>query len=257
MIALAIAAVLLVVLFFFMVFPRVGRRAAAFENIRFAHRGLHGNGVTENTAEAFRLATENGYAMEFDVHLSSDKIAVVTHDYDLKRVFGRDEKVASLTADELKEIGVPTLTEVLGIVGGKVPLLIEIKGETPDTSVCEVTAEILDKYDGKWCMESFNPLYVRWFRLHRPKVVRGQLSRHFTKGDTFGQSVMNYVLRFFLSNCLCRPDFVAYNCEDDDVMPRLLRLLGASLFAWTVRSAEDEVKALRHYDSIIFEHYRP
>jgi len=201
---------------------------------------------------------ESGYGMEFDVCLSSDRIPVVIHDDDLLRVFGRGEKVSELTAEELIAIGVPTLEKVLEIAGGRVPLLVEIKGETSDTSVCAIAAELLDQYGGAWCMESFNPLYVRWFRVHRPQIVRGQLASCFSKKNPTGSGALNVILRSFLLNFLCRPDFVAYDCRFCDSFAfRLERLLGASAFAWTVRSAEEERRLQKYYDSFIFEGYLP
>ncbi len=256
--AIVIIVIGLIALYLFMIFPSTSKRANAFKGIYFAHRGLHGDGVIENTLEAFKKAVENNYGMEFDVQLSKDNIAVINHDYSLKRVFNIDKKVSSLSAKELNKIGVPTLEQVLKLVDGKTPLLVEIKGESKDTKVCEVAAKTLDKYQGKWCVESFNPFYVKWFKDNRSNVVRGILSSRFSKKNSAGNFIKNITLRSFLLNFMCRPDFVAYEHQySSDLSLRLQKFLGATLFAWTLRSKKEEEKIRKLYDCMIFEKYRP
>ena len=130
----------------------------------FAHRGMHGGKVVENTIEAFEKAVENGYGIELDVQLSADGQAVVFHDYTLFRLFGETKTVCELTAEELAEYGIPTLEEALKVIDGKVPLIVELKGESGDVSVAPITAEILDEYRGDYCVESFNQLILKWFK---------------------------------------------------------------------------------------------
>ncbi|MBQ4064635.1 MAG: glycerophosphodiester phosphodiesterase, partial [Clostridia bacterium] len=194
------AAILLLLLYLFLVFPGDGKKAEAFRGKRIAHRGLHCDDAVENTLPAFRRAAEKGYGVELDVQLSRDGEAVICHDYDVKRVFGVDRKVKDLTAAELAALGVPTLVEVLEVLDKALPLVVEIKGENGDASVCRKIAEVLDGYSGLYCVESFNPLYLRWFKKNRPAVVRGQLSTRFTKKNRAGSGLLNFALRHLLLN---------------------------------------------------------
>lgn len=141
----------------------------------YAHRGQHDENLPENSLAAFRRAVENGYGIELDLQLSSDGEVMVMHDYNLERMTGCDKMLKELTAAELQKLHlngteerVPTLKEVLDIVKGKVPLLIELKGESTDVSLCPKANEILKDYGGKYIIESFNPLMLSWYRKNRP-----------------------------------------------------------------------------------------
>ena len=253
----AIIFVCLIGIYIFMICPASGKRAKAFDGKYIAHRGLHGGEVVENTLEAFKQAVEKGYGVELDIQLSSDKIAVVTHDYDLKRVFGIDKKVKDLSCEELKSIGVPTLSEVLAVIDGKVPLVAEIKGEDFSTEVCEKAAELLDGYSGIYCVESFNPMHLRWFKKNRKNVVRGQLSTAFGKKRDGKINVLHTFLRHLLLNFLSRPHFIAYEYKYYGVSARMCKLLGAHMVCWTPKSKEDSDLASKHYSTFIFEGYEP
>ena len=254
-ISLAVIGVL-VFLYFFAICPANGKKAVAFDGKYIAHRGLHGSEIKENTREAFEKAVEYGYGIELDIQLSSDNVAVINHDYTLKRVFGVDKKVSELSARELRMIGVPTLKEVLEIIGGKVPLVAEIKGESTDIEVCKKAAELLDDYDGIYCVESFNPMHLRWFKKHRPNVIRGQLSTAFGKRDD-KKGLLHQLLRHLLLNFLSRPHFIAYEYKYKSVSARLCALLGAHMVCWTPQSADDINNAKKHYRTFIFEGFEP
>lgn len=248
---------LFLILYLFLILPSDGRKAKAFEGKYIAHRGLHGDGAVENTLEAFKRSVDKGYGVELDVQLSSDKIPVVAHDSDLKRVFGIDKKVNSLSAAELKEIGVPTLEDVLTVLGGKVPLIAEIKGDDLNTEVCERAAELLDNYKGLYCIESFNPFLVRWFKKNRKNVVRGQLSTAFSKKRDKNIKFIHTLSRHMLLNFLSRPHFVAYEHKYFGFSVRLCKLFGAHMVCWTTKSEEDQKRASKHYSTFIFENYEP
>ncbi len=250
-----IAAVVL--LYLFAICPANGKKAAAFDGKFIAHRGLHGDGITENTLSAFERAVECGYGVELDIQLSSDKVAVICHDYDLKRVFGIDKKVYSLTAAELKEIGVPSFSEVLQVLGGKVPLVAEIKGESFNTEACVKAAELLDGYDGLYCVESFNPMHLRWFKKNRPSVIRGQLSTAFGKKRDGKRNFMHLFLRHLLLNFFSRPHFIAYEYKYYGLSARLCALLGAHMVCWTPESEDNINTAKKHYRTFIFEGFEP
>ena len=211
----------------------------------YAHRGLHDEKIPENSLAAFRAAVESGFGIELDVQLSKDGEVMVFHDESLLRVTGCDASLYTKTRVELSELclantdeKIPTLREVLDLVEGRVPLLVEIKSDHAVFDVCAKTAALLDTYHGAYMVESFHPLAVNWFRKNRPHVVRGQLSaRLFVKGK---RTPSMFLVQNLLLNFLARPDFVAVRHVYGGYLPvRLCRALGAVTFAWTVKTKEE------------------
>ncbi len=247
-------------LYLILLMTRAKRKAAEpFMRSAYAHRGLWSKKIAENSLSAFKAAVSAGVGIELDVQLSADGEVVVFHDDNLKRVTGINARVREKTAAELASLslsetedGVPTLKEVLALVNGSVPLLIELKSEYKRTLLCEKTAEILDGYEGPYMIESFHPLIVGWFRRHRPAVVRGQLySWVFDKKN--GRSAAMLVLSLLLLNFHARPDFMAYDIEHASSIPLRLSLLWRPYrVAWTVRKKEELLKA-KAADTVIFE----
>ena len=205
-------------IYVFLIMPRVIDRADMdMLTVDYAHRGLWGDKIPENSAPAFVRAVKGGYGIELDIQLSKDNKIMVFHDYDLKRMCGEDLTLTDLTAAQLKTMRlggtdeeIPTFREVLAVVAGRVPLLIELKGETGDTSLCPKAMEILDEYEGPYCVESFNPLILRWFKKHRPDVVRGLLSTNLLREKKRGTVPLNFTLTALLVTFLCRPHFHAW-----------------------------------------------
>lgn len=232
----------------------------------YAHRGLHGGGIPENSLAAFRLAAEAGYGIELDLQLSRDGEVMVFHDYTLDRMTGINGTLTALTAAELSgmpllcadgtptEQRIPTLAQVLETVGGRVPLLIELKGESTDTALCPAADAILRDYPGDYCVESFNPMLLFWYKKHRPEVMRGQLYT-----DVFrekGRTPLNFLLSCMALNVLSRPHFIACDRTYTSRLPVRLTtgVMGAKRFVWTVRREEE-----RPADGtpMIFEGIRP
>ena len=231
-----------------------------FYGLLCAHRGLFKNAPPydrpENSLGAFRAAVKAGYGIELDVRFSRDNKLVVFHDEKLTRLCGEDIRVCDLTADELTSrriLGgsehIPLLKEALDVIGGAVPIIIEIKCTKNEkcASLCRAVAEMLDGYDGPFCVESFNPKVVRWFRKNRPHVFIGQLSEAFLRDGNRGADACIICKRG-------RPDFVAYNCHHVDAAFRIWRNIYRSpAAAWTVRTQE-ELDAIRdYYNCYIFE----
>ena len=161
-------------------------KKAPFMGRNFAHRGLHSEdqSIPENSLKAFDLAAEAGYGMELDVQLSKDGQVVVFHDDALDRACGVAARVDELEYDELRKLPlfgtterIPLFSEVLSLVGGRTPLIVELKNGPRNDELCEKTWALLRPYPGAYCIESFNPLIVAWFRFHAPTVLRGQLSQ--------------------------------------------------------------------------------
>lgn len=172
-----------------------------------AHRGIH-SVFLENTIPAIRRAMEENYIIELDVHLSRDNVVVVFHDNNLKRVFGINQEIKKLTLKEIKQISsIPTLEEVLDLVRGRVPILIEFKFDTKAGCLERAACKLLDHYSGEFAVQSFSPLSVFWFLLNRPSYVRGYLVN--------GGFPDNFLLRFFLNRNLLKrvlkPDFIGVN----------------------------------------------
>lgn len=269
--AIAVSALLLclLVVYFILVWPGRKRKKLqdSFLGFWYAHRGYHDNktDAPENSLKAFELAVEHGFGIELDVQLTKDEKVVVFHDNDLKRVCGVDAPVNSKTFEELQELSllssnekIPLFTDVLKVIGGKVPVIVEIKMVDSKTRVCELANDILKDYKGQFCIESFHPLAVKWFKKNRPELMRGQLSANYKKeGDleNFGA----WLTHFLLTNIVCKPDFIAYSCKSaDNVSFRLCtKLLGALPVAWTIKSKELLMEAKDKYKIFIFEGFDP
>lgn len=252
-------------LYLILIFPGRANGIEKFKKVKFAHRGLHGEGRAENSLSAFRAAVEAGFGIELDVRLSKDGKLVVFHDDTLDRVVGISAKVEEYTAEELSrmslsgtEDGVPSFSEVLALVDGRVPLLVEIKEYPGSSAVSEATAQMLAEYKGDYLIESFNPLSLATVAKRLPRIARGILSHRYYAYEPY-RKPLYFLLQCLLLNRVCRPAFVAYDHRHARALSlRLARLLGAVTFAWTVRSEEEEKNAYKNgFDSVIFENYMP
>lgn len=257
-------------LFYCCMLPEVKRKGeiGAFEKQYIAHRGFHDNlsGCPENSLPAFRKAVERGYGIELDVQLTKDKIPVVFHDYDLKRAAGVDRRVDDCTFEELKQYPlfqsaqtIPSLEEVLRLVAGKVPLIIELKVEWKYRETCELVAKRLDYYHGIFCVESFSPLAVAWFKHHRPEILRGQLATNHRREGLKTPWYVEGILTNCLLNGFCKPDFIAYNCRFTKTFPVavLRHFYKCKMAAWTIRSQSELEKHKKYFDVFIFDSFSP
>lgn len=265
----------LIVLYFFLVMPRISDKPdmEPFQKCLYAHRGLHDNQTEapENSLQAFRRALNAGFGIEMDVQLTKDGIPVIFHDFTLKRVCGGEGKICDYTYEELQQFSlcgskekIPRFADVLNMIQGKVPLIIELKIERKDISLCSIADALLADYKGLYCIESFNPLALNWYRKNRRNVVRGQLSDAFLrtesgKSSKGGERILYYALQNLMANCLSRPDFISYNCKFGDNLPLRLcrRLFHAKAAAWTVKSGEELEKAGQYFDIFIFDSFLP
>ena len=270
-IGLIIAAVFMifVITYFLMIMPRMTGKpdTEAFMHHLYAHRGLFDNesDAPENSMKAFKKAVDAGFGMEMDIQLTKDGQMVVFHDWSLKRMCGVEGKVCEYTFDELQQFSllkseekIPLFTEVLKLVDGKVPLIIEYKIETPDASVCEVGNEILKDYKGVYCIESFNPFGVRWYKQNRKDIVRGQLSEEFIKNG-MKLTFVHFVVAKLLTNFFTKPDFIAYNALNyKNWSRRICRYLYGSLaVTWTIKSQEQLDEMRKYFDMFIFDSFLP
>ena len=232
---------------------------------KVAHRGLHaaGKGVPENSLPAFRAAAEAGYAIELDVHRASDGTLVDFHDHDLRRMTGARGTVERMDFRSLRRLRlggtactIPLLREVLECVGGRVPLLIELKNGGLPGALERTLVRELAGYRGPVILESFNPLTVWWLRRNAPHLVCGQLACR--KYEGLRDGLRAYALRHMLFNCVSRPQFVAYELGGITEKLRLkCRRKRLPLLAWTVRTPEEGRLARARCDGMIFEAIRP
>ena len=223
----------------------------------YAHRGLHGAGRPENSLAAAHAAMALGLGIECDVQRSSDGLAMVFHDFELERLTAESGAVNDRSAAELGQIAltggdepIPTLRQLLDAIGGKVPLLIEIKTkrETRFAATCLAVRRVLEGYRGQHAVMSFDPRVVRWFADHSPLTVRGLVVTE------EGAKALGGKLKRRLALWHARPDFLAYDVRDlPSRFSASQRKRGLPLLTWTVRSPEHRERAEKHADAPIAE----
>ena len=223
---------ILIGLLIFLLKPRMGRvDFGPFLGWDYAHRGFYDNSgaAPENSLAAYALAVQKGYGIE-DCH------------------YQKLQKYKLFNSQE----GIPHLADILDLVAGKVPLIVEIKSESRDVlEVCQRVTSYLDSYTGAFMVESFNPQVVAYFKKHRPNSIRGQLS-----GDLSRQKGLIYFdIKHLLTNYLTRPDFIAYEHEfQKNPSLNLIRLLfRIPLVVYTVKTPQGYISNKKRFDIQIFE----
>jgi glycerophosphoryl diester phosphodiesterase len=224
-----------------------------------AHRGLHdlNKSCWENTLSAFREAVRHDYAIECDVHLSSDDVPVVVHDDDLKRLTGNEGRPCDYPVSELTamKIGtsndhIPTLTQMLETVAGKVPLVIELKGTEgkDDGLVARVAAQLAD-YKGKAAIMSFDHWLIRQFPKDAPGIPAGLTALGQTDKDIEGHFAMLAYDLSFVSYCLAdMPNRFVSLVREELSMP---------VISWTVRDQTAADLTFKYADQMTFEGFNP
>lgn len=264
-----VCCVVLFLLYMLMIMPRILGKPKRFPylGVHYAHRGLHDNKTSapENSMAAFRKAVEAGYGIELDVQLTKDGIPVVFHDFTLERMCGVQGKVEAFTLGELRKLTllqteerIPTFQEFLEMVDGKVPLIVELKIEWTNLSLCPVVQKMLAGYKGVYCIESFNPLALLWYRRYHKEVMRGQLSTNFRYDGNY-KNIFYFFLTHLLMNWATRPDFIAYNCQfKREPGRRICRKLYKNLaVAWTVKNQKQLDSLKKDFDLFIFDSFIP
>ncbi|GFO81023.1 MAG: glycerophosphoryl diester phosphodiesterase [Methyloceanibacter sp.] len=233
-----------------------------------AHRGLHdaARGIVENSVSAVKAAMRKGIAVEVDLQRAADDQPVVFHDMTLERltnesgpVAARD--VASLRSIVLKDGGgdrILPLPELLELVAGTVPLLLEVKSDKSRNGAFEANiAKQLAAYRGPVAVMSFDPHMVATFRREAPRLPRGLVSCRFADelSKTHLTMLQRFAMRHLLTSAFARPQFVAYDIRALPAAAPLIAkfIAGLPLLAWTVRSEADLERALRYADAPIFE----
>ncbi|RAP41784.1 phosphodiesterase [Rhodovulum viride] len=243
----------------------------AFLTAPIAHRAFHDRaaGRPENSIEAVRAAIAGGYGIEIDIQPSADGVPMVFHDYDLARLTGETGPVTGRTAAELGSIpltggrhGIPTLTQVLDEVAGRVPLLIEIKDQDgamgADVGPLErAVAGVLKGYDGPVALMSFNPHSVAALAEAAPDRPRGLTTCAYEAKDwpTLHAPVRD-TLREIPDYDRVGASFISHLWRDL-ARPRVaeLKARGAAILCWTIRSPADEAIARTVAANVTFEGY--
>ena len=243
----------------------------AFLNVPLTHRALHdvARGRPENSRAAIIAAMDAGYGIEIDVQLSADGAAMVFHDYDLRRLAEDSGPIQQRSAADLGRVtlrgsdeGIPTLPEVLDLVDGRVPLLIEIKDQDGVMGANvgrleQAVARDIERYEGPLGVMSFNPNSVQQMAIHAPKVARGIVTSAYTAQDwPLLPKGTRDRLRLIPDFDTVRASFISHEVENLSA-PRVaeLKARGADILCWTVKSAKQEQEARKVADNITFEQY--
>lgn len=231
-------------------------RVAFLKGQPYAHRGLHGNGVLENSPAAFAAAIKLGHGIECDVQAAEDGRAFVFHDYDLDRLTDRTGPIGKLRSEDIDRIElnsghgkIPRLREILAQVAGQVPIMIEIKSRNLRVGpLCLSVRRALEGYGDKAAVMSFNPLVSAWFRKNADHIVRGLVVTEEGSKNWRGRIARHRNL------WTARPDFLAYDIRDlPSRFAAAQRARGLPIVTWTVRSAEQEEIASLYADEPVYE----
>ena len=234
-----------------------------------AHRGLHtkSKGIIENTVSAFEAAIRGNYAIEFDVQLTADGEAIVFHDDDLDRLTETKGPVKALTTKALQKVKLKatsdrmqTLAELLEQVDGRATLVIELKSLwDSDDALAKRALQVLESYDGPYCLMSFDPDVIACLCALSPQTVRGIVADRTT--DPYYNALpvaKRYSMRTFGHLAETQPHFVSYYWRELPFEPVTeIRNAGHPVITWTLRSKEEASQALRYCDQITFEGYTP
>ena len=241
----------------------------ALKGWAYAHRGLYGRDIPENSLAAFKAARDRGYGIELDVHLLKDGSLAIMHDSNLKRTTGREGFMEDLTADVLKDFPlegteetIPLFRDVLELFDGRAPMIVELKPKGSNyAQLCEKACTMLDSYQGVYCLESFDPRCVLWLKKHRPELIRGQLAENFGKSP-FLKDIPGFLKFLMTHNCanfITKPDFIAYRYRERKIPGNWIcrRLWHMTMVSWTLQNPQEFDTAVDEGWIPIFEHFKP
>lgn len=257
-----------VVLFFLYLSLRVNSRRtrnAPWLRGHFAHRGLYrkDQSTPENSLAAFARSLNYGFGIELDVQISADGKVYVFHDDDLQRMTGVQgllEHKTSLELDELRlqktEEKIPLLSEVLDLVSGKVPLLVELKTTKRKEECVKAVVEVMKGYNGHYAYCSFDPLLLMYLKIFAKGILRG-LNMEYAMDKKELKWLTRVALQYGLLNDMGRPDYLSVNYMQVPFVYRLWHAFGAYGMKWAVPSQESEDSLRGSCETIIFEQYLP
>lgn len=210
------------------------------ENL-IAHRGVHNLQTIENTLHAFTKCMDKNYIIELDIHILKCGTIVVYHDYNLFRLCGENKIIETLTYAQLSKIKIkgkykiPTLKEVMHIVNGKVPILIEVKDLNSNDYFEKELVKMLDNYDGKFAIQSLNPYVVDWFYKNKKEYIVGLI-------------FLNNFNRNILKKYIKKIDFISVN---KNMLP--IKIKNKLTIGWTIKTHDEYNKYKKISDNLICE----
>jgi glycerophosphoryl diester phosphodiesterase len=242
-----------------------------------AHRGLHdlSAGRIENTAPAFLAAIDKGYGIECDLQPASDGTPMVFHDAKLDRLVDATGPLAERSSVELGRLHykgqastrILTYADFLDLVGGRVPLLVEVKSDwdAPHEGFLKLIATLTTAYKGPVALMSFDPKVMARLAMLAPHIPRGIVAGSYkpVQGDDWWADKLSPSRRFRLRNLLesgpASPSFFAYHVVSlrTPVVRFARNVTGVPIFTWTVRTPENRAEAARWADAMIFEGFEP
>jgi glycerophosphoryl diester phosphodiesterase len=254
---------LLLLIWVWLVAPsRRRRRAGPWRGAAFAHRGLHGPGCPENSLAAFERACAAGCGIELDVQTTRDGHLVVFHDDDAARMTGKDGLIREMTLSEVRALRlaggderIPTFDEVLALVNGRAPMLVEIKSAPGVVAITQRVVERLKNYGGRYVVESFDPMCLLWLRKNAPMIVRGVLVQRYRDCRQARSAPVSFIASSLLANVLARPDFIAHSREmrGNPSLWLLRKLFRTPTAEWTITERAEKDDLSRHGVMQIFE----
>lgn len=232
------------------------RRVGFLTHTPFAQRGLHGSRMVENSRAAIEAAANAGYGVQIDVQFSLDGAAFVYRDNTLERMTGETGQLRHYTSKQLAQIQlngsdetIPQLGEILRIVNGRVPVLVELRAvEGHVSQLCVAVRHALETYRGESAVMSLHGEVPRWFAAHGERITRGLImsdSSIYAKEE--GSEKIKALWR-------SKPEFIAIDINDlPNRFAARQRKRGVPILAWTISSAEQQAIAAENADQIIFE----
>lgn len=232
-----------------------------FKETIIAHRGVHNEkDIIENSLEAFKEAVNKNYIIELDVHFLKDGEVVVFHDDNIERMTGINKNLKDCTYDEIRNIKllnkntyIPKFSDVLKLVDGKVPILIELKNDNKVGLLESSLVQILKKYNGKYAVQSFNPLSIMWFKNNYPNIIRGQLVCKFKNKKM--DNIKKFILKTMFFNIITNPDFISHSVDDLSYKEVNKIKKNKFILGWTVRNKERYDELIKYYDNLICEKF--
>lgn len=220
-----------------------------FVNNYIAHRGVHNDKIKENSKEAIKKAIQLKIPVEFDITLTKDNIIVLCHDSYIEK----NNKKYEIKDYDLKQLqnichSIVTLEEILKLVSGKIPLLIELKKYTKGNKLEKHTVKLLDKYKGSFAIQSFSPKIIYWFKKNRNGYLRGQLLVKKHKSKLVRYLFFNGIM--FLNN-FTKPDFISYNIKYLPNKKIAKFKTKKPVLGWTVKNKRQIIKNNKYCNNFI------
>ncbi len=228
-----------------------------------AHRGLFNEKCPENSLSAFKNAVKNKMPIELDVSILTDGTPVIFHDEKLARMTGKDGFISNCSYEDIQKLTlsgtkekIPTLQEALDTIDGKVPILIEIKNYGKVGPFEKAVWKVLQRYNGEYAVESFNPYSIEWFKVNAPKVKRGQVASFYEDKEIIGVSRF-FLKRMWLNKKVSEPNFIIYKAEN---LPNkyVKKYYGQiPVLTYAIKSEEEEMRVKGFVDNFVFDSYIP